>query len=226
MKDNCNSMNYLIKSLVSVLVLCVFLSCGDGKKYHDAKENTVLEAETNTLASILAFQEKLNQEFRDPKTSPLPDRYRKDFEALDFFAPDTTYTVWAKLTRTPDAVPFLMPTNTDRLSKELVYGTLTFTLKGKSYQLEVYQNEELLLEEGFEDYLFLPFTDATNGKETYGGGRYIDLRIPEADSIKIDFNMAYNPYCAYNKKYSCPLVPAVNALKVPVYAGVKAFLKE
>ena len=80
-------------------------------------------------------------------------------------------------------------------------------------------------EEGYEDYLFLPFTDKTNGEETYAGGRYIDLSIPEGDSITIDFNKAYNPYCAYNKKFSCPLVPSVNALDTKVLAGVKDFKK-
>jgi uncharacterized protein (DUF1684 family) len=80
-------------------------------------------------------------------------------------------------------------------------------------------------ESDYRDYLFLPFIDQTNGEETYGGGRYVDLRIPEGDTLIIDFNKAYNPYCAYNKKYSCPLVPAVNELKTSVTAGVKAFRK-
>jgi uncharacterized protein (DUF1684 family) len=79
------------------------------------------------------------------------------------------------------------------------------------------------LEEAYVDYLFLPFSDATNGNETYSGGRYIDLRIPTSDSVLIDFNKAYNPYCAYNPKYSCPIVPKQNRLPIPVRAGVKAF---
>jgi len=165
----------------------------------------------------------MNQEFKDPETSPLPDRYRKNFEGLDFFAPDTNYVVQAKLVRTPEAVPFLMPTTTERKSREVVYAIAHFVLHGEKYQLEIYQNPELILQEGYEDYLFLPFTDETNGKETYPGGRYIDLRIPKRDSMVIDFNRAYNPYCAYNKKYSCPIVPSVNALNVQILAGVKAF---
>ena len=80
-------------------------------------------------------------------------------------------------------------------------------------------------EEGYEDYLFLPFTDLTNGEETYGGGRYIDLSIPEGNTIQLDFNKAYNPYCTYNKKFSCPLVPSVNSIKTRVVAGVKDFKK-
>ena len=80
-------------------------------------------------------------------------------------------------------------------------------------------------EEGYEDYLFLPFLDDTNGEESYGGGRYIDCRIPEGDTIEIDFNKAYNPYCAYNENYSCPIVPRENYLAIEVKAGVKVFKK-
>ena len=89
--------------------------------------------------------------------------------------------------------------------------------------MTVCQSMELLEEEGYESYLCLPFLDETNGSETYGGGRYIDLNIPEGDSLELDFNRAYNPYCVYNKKYSCPLVPRQNYLKTKVRAGVKDF---
>src|SRR5690606_22205799 len=102
---------------------------------------------------------------------------------------------------------------------------LNFQLKGKEYQLNVYQGQDLMKEEGYEDYLFLPFIDDTNGEESYGGGRYIDLRIPEGDSMVIDFNSAYNPYCAYNEKYSCPIVPRENYVDTEVRAGVKAYKK-
>ncbi len=210
-----------------ILICLMFLftvvsSCGDGKKYHDEVAQKELPADS-TLASIITFQNDLNKEFSNPETSPLPDRFRKDFAGLDFFEPDTSFTVVAELSRTPEAIPFLMPTSTERMSEEVVYGLLTFELKGKKYQLEVYQNEELKSKDGYEDYLFLPFTDETNGRSTYEGGRYIDLNIPEEDRILIDFNKAYNPYCAYNKKYSCPLVPSQNHISTEIRAGVKAF---
>ncbi|WP_396638499.1 DUF1684 domain-containing protein [Maribacter sp. R77961] len=209
-----------------VIVLCVLIfSCKQGKRYHDEKEEVSITSKNDKLTAILEYQKKLNAEFKDPEVSPLADRHRKDFEGLDFFAPDTNYVVQAKFIRTPDALPFLMPTSTGTKSEEVVYAKVEFQLKGKTYALEVYQSPELILEEKYTDYLFLPFTDLTNGKETYGGGRYLDLRIPEGDMITIDFNKAYNPYCAYNKKYSCPLVPSVNNLKTRILAGVKAFDK-
>jgi len=125
--------------------------------------------------------------------------------------------------RTPEAAPFLMPTTTDRQNLEVVYGIAHFKLKEVDYTLEVYRSLDTTNTKIPKDYLFLPFLDNTNGIETYGGGRYIDLTIPEGDSIQIDFNKAYNPYCVYNKKYSCPIVPRTNSLDARILAGVKMF---
>ncbi|MCX2720532.1 DUF1684 domain-containing protein [Lentiprolixibacter aurantiacus] len=209
---------------VSVLIvfIVVMASCRDAKRYHDTVEDK-RQLTSEALKDIDEFQKKLNADFRNPEVSPLPDRYRKDFMGLEFFEPDTNFRVWARLEYTPEAIPFLMPTNTDRESEEQVFAIAHFTLEGRPFSLEIYQTLELLDDPGFEDYLFLPFLDATNGEETYSGGRYIDLRIPEGDSLLIDFNKAYNPYCVYNKSYSCPLVPRANTLDIPVRAGVKDF---
>lgn len=173
-----------------------------------------------------AFQKRLNAEFRDATKSPLTDKDRKGFKGLSFFEVDSSYVVTATLQRTPDSPWFLMKTTTDRESKERVYGVLKFQLKGEFYELKVYQGEELMGQEEYQDYLFLPFLDATNGTESYGGGRYIDLRIPEGDHLTIDFNTAYNPYCAYNEQYSCPIVPRYNYLDTEIRAGVKAYKKK
>jgi uncharacterized protein (DUF1684 family) len=208
---------------IAVLVLGMLVSCGQEKKYHDVKNDVASSVTSDKLADILLFQKELNAEFKDPETSPLADRFRINFETLDFFAPDTNYVVVAEFIRTPEALPFSMPTTTDRESTEVLYGIAKFTLNGKQQQLEIYQTPELITQEKYKDYLFLPFTDATNGEETYGGGRYLDLRIPKGNTIVLDFNKAYNPYCAYNKKFSCPLVPTVNRLKTEIRAGVKAF---
>lgn len=207
-------------------LICLFvctLGCADKRKYHDAKNSDIKADNSELVNEIILFQNKLNEEFQNPETSPLPDRYRKDFESLDFFQPDTSFRVIASLERTVDAIPFMMPTTTDRLSEEVVYGIAHFTLNGNKFSLEVYQNLELEETEGYEDYLFLPFLDNTNGEETYTGGRYLDLEIPEGNSIILDFNRAYNPYCAYNKKYSCPIVPKRNSLDTKIRAGVKSF---
>lgn len=172
-----------------------------------------------------AFQIALNKEYKDASTSPLKEKDLKKFKGLDFFRVDSSFVVKAKLIRTPDSSYFKMKTTTSRLATERVYAVLMFNLKGKECRLNVYQGKETITQEGYEDYLFLPFLDNTNGDTTYGGGRYIELRIPEGDEIYIDFNKAYNPYCAYNEKYSCPIVPRINYLDIEVKAGVKAFVK-
>lgn len=169
------------------------------------------------------FQRELNAEYKDASKSPLKNKDRKNFKGLDFFKFNAAYVVKARLERTPDSKWFNMRTTTSRVTKERVYGILRFELNGKQHRLNVYQGEETMQQEGMEDYLFLPFLDETNGFETYGGGRYLDLRIPAGDTIEIDFNTAYNPFCAYNEKYSCPIVPRENYLQTRIEAGVKAF---
>lgn len=169
------------------------------------------------------WQRQKNAVFKDASRSPLKPKDLKSFNGLDFFEVDSTFIVSATLQRTPNSEWFNMKTTDDRLSKERVYGILNFRLKNKNYTLSVYQGEENLQTEGYEDYLFLPFLDNTNGDSTYGGGRYIDLRIPEGDTIQLNFNEAYNPLCVYNEKYSCPLVPRNNYLNLKVTAGMKNF---
>lgn len=177
------------------------------------------------LLGETAFQKKMNSDFKDATTSPLKAKDLKAFKGLDFFKFDAGLVVEAQLKRTPDTPFFKMKTTTDRVSEERVFGVLSFDINGKTYELNVYQGKELMTTEGYEDYLFLPFLDETNGETTYGGGRYIDLRIPEGNTITIDFNTAYNPLCAYNEKYSCPIVPRQNYLKLKIEAGVKTFKK-
>ena len=178
-----------------------------------------------TLMSGREFQEEMNLKFKLDEDSPLKPRDRETFTALEFFPVDTAFIVTAKFVRTPSEVPFYMPTTTERLPEYVKYGELYFTLRGKDLKLNIYQNKELILQKEYDDYLFLPFTDLTNGVTTYGGGRYLDLRIPEGNLIQLDFNKAYNPYCAYNEKYSCPIPPAENDLSIEIEAGVKDYKK-
>jgi len=170
------------------------------------------------------FQLKLNADYKDASKSPLKEADRKTFKGLDFFKFDSAYVVKAEIKLTPDSQFFAMKTTTSRVSQERVYGILSFMLKGKQFKLNVYKAKEAA--EGYENYLFLPFLDHTNGGTSYGGGRYIDLQIPEGNTMVIDFNKAYNPYCAYNKKYSCPIVPRENYLDITIEAGLKKFNKK
>jgi len=97
---------------VSLFFFCLLMGCGQGKKYHDEEKEE--GGKSALVSAILEYQKEQNESFKDPETSPLPDKYRKDFEGLDFYEPDTSYIVKARFERTPDAEPFFMPTTTDR----------------------------------------------------------------------------------------------------------------
>lgn len=180
-------------------------------------------SQENSVETSAAFQQRMNAEFTDSLTSPLSKEDLANFKALDFFQIDEKFIVEAKFVLSRNQRAFKMKTSTERTPMYIKYGELHFTIEGKALQLSVYKNIELGLKPGFKDYLFLPFTDVTSGNETYGAGRYIDLKVPEGDTIIIDFNKAYNPYCAYDYKYSCPKVPSENDLEIAIRAGVKNF---
>ena len=175
------------------------------------------------MNNIKMHRYDLNIEFSDKKTTPLTKKDFKKFSSLDFFPIDSNYHIEAKFELNKNPKLFEMPTTTDRLPIYKTYGVATFNYNGEKYQLQVYQNQELILKPGYKDHLFIPFMDKTNGNESYGGGRYLDLENPKDDTIILDFNKAYNPYCAYNYKYSCPIPPLENHLDISIKAGVKAF---
>nr|WP_294777997.1 DUF1684 domain-containing protein [uncultured Flavobacterium sp.] len=177
----------------------------------------------NAQETSKEFQDTLNKEYSNREESPLTEEDFKVFKGLDFFPINEKFIVEAQFTRTPNEKVFKMKTSTTRLPEYVKYGELSFSIDGKAFKLNLYQNIDLTKKEGYEDYLFLPFSDLTCGKESYIGGRYIDMRIPKGDKVTIDFNKAYNPYCAYNHKYSCPIVPLENDLAVEILAGVKKF---
>ena len=175
------------------------------------------------VSAVAKFQKELNAEYADAKTSPLTAEDLAVFKTLDFYPANETFFVVAKLVRTQKEQPFEMETSTDRKPLYVKYGELYFTISGRDFKLNVYKNIELSKKKEYKDYLFLPFSDLTSGAESYIGGKYIDLRIPKGNTIVFDFNRSYNPYCAYNSKYSCPKVPLENDLDIEIKAGVKKF---
>lgn len=172
--------------------------------------------------SAQKFQDELDMEFGDNETSPLTMEDYVKFEALPFFEIDTNYVVTAQLELTPDDSVITLATSTERLAKYRRYAIARFKLNGSEHQLNVYESMRLKNNPKYQNYLFLPYKDHTNGDETYGGGRYIELEKNDSMEMVIDFNRSFNPYCAYNDKYSCPVVPQENSLETKVEAGVKA----
>jgi uncharacterized protein (DUF1684 family) len=202
------------RPIIVFFCISLFLSCSNKKTSYENE--------------IKLFQYELNTQYSDIEESPLTEEDLKTFKALDFFPIDKNYKVEAEFELTPDTPIFEMPTTTERLPLYRKYGIAKFTLNGKRLELSLYQSQNLMTSLEFENYLFLPFNDTSNGKTTYGGGRFIDLEIPEKGSktIIIDFNKAYNPYCAYNHKYSCPIPPAENNLSIEIPVGVKDYNKQ
>lgn len=180
-------------------------------------------AQSDPVKEITDHRKKQESEMRDRKKSPLEKKDRKQFKGLNYYPIDLAYRVNVKFMKTADPVLFKMKTTTTRLPDYSKYGEVSFTLQGTEYKLEVYQSPDIMKRPGYEDYLFIPFTDETNGKETYDVGRYLEFRIPTSDEIVLDFNQCYNPYCSYGQGYSCPIPPEANRLPIEVKAGEKKY---
>jgi len=168
------------------------------------------------------YWSKIDSAFRDTLHSPLPKEARSGFTALERFTTDPSFRVKASFTLHEGPV-FGMKTTSQREPQYQSIGTLRFVVEGKEEQLTVYRNIDLSRLPDYVHYLFVPFTDLTNGDSTYGGGRYIDLEGPLGREVELDFNRAYNPYCAYGGAYSCPIPPLENHVEVAVRAGVLKF---
>jgi hypothetical protein len=196
--------------VVLVIIITVLSSCKEQKRY---------------IPNLTEFQKELNSSFKDVTKSPLSKNDRQDFISLDFFDFDSSYVVKAVLIPYIKDSIFEIKTNTDRMHSYNKYGKIKFNLNDTYFELNVYEDQELTNEQINIDELFLPFYDNTNGITTYSGGRYIDLKFSKDSIIFIDFNKAYNPYCVYNYKFSCPIVPSENYLELDIRAGVKDFKK-
>ena len=199
-----------MRILLSIVIIFSF-SCREEKRYQDI--------------NLTEYQRQVNNYFKDASVSPLKPKDLKNFQGLDFFEFDSIYVVKAKIEETKESLPFKMKTTTDIPADVRKYADLFFQISDKEFELSVYENLEYEGVEGYENYLFLPFSDETNENETYGGGRYLDLFLNGTDSIIIDFNKAYNPKCVYDENFSCPLVPRNNFLSTRIEAGIKNFIK-
>ena len=195
--------------VVLIIIYTVLLSCKEQKRY---------------IPNLTEFQKELNASFKDVTKSPLAKNDRQNFVSLDFFDFDSSYVVKAVLIPSSKDSIFNMKTNTDRMHSYNKYGKIKFKLYENYFELSVYKDNELVTDQT-DDELFLPFYDNTNGITTYSGGRYIDLKFSNDSIISIDFNKAYNPYCVYNYKFSCPIVPSENYISSEIKAGVKDYNK-
>ncbi|HEX8656780.1 MAG TPA: DUF1684 domain-containing protein [Hymenobacter sp.] len=192
-------------ALIGIIIYCLNGTRADSSAY---------------VAQLRKARSDKNRAFRQSEDSPLTPAQKAVFDSLKYYPADLAFVPHADVTRndTPDTT--LLQTSDNKAEKYLNWGLVKFTLNNSPQQLRLY-----LKADGRDSTLFIPFTDLTNGHETYGGGRYLDAPVPalNAAEIELDFNQAYNPYCAYNNEYSCPVPPAENRLQVAITAGEKSF---
>lgn len=176
------------------------------------------ETEIQYKERITKEREDKKQFMRSSRESPFKNR---KFEGLKYFEPDVSYKIMARFTPAEVEDVVMLPTSDNKQMKYRKYGYADFELHGENNRLLI-----LELADGSEDEgnLFIPFGDATSADQTYGAGRYLDIEHkPKEVVVLLDFNTAYNPYCAYNEEFSCPLPPRENLLLVPIQAGEKTY---
>ena len=150
-----------------------------------------------------------------------------DKQKMKFYPVQQQYRISAIFEKKENSKWFWMNTSGNTKQQYRVYGIIRFNVHDTTVALHIYQSRSLMSSEKYKEHLFIPFTDLTSGRETYGGGRYIDLNIDDIinNAYMIDFNKAYNPYCAYTTGYNCPIPPIENDLSVAIKAGEMNYMK-
>ncbi len=153
--------------------------------------------------------------------SPITLEYQEKFKGLDYYPPDPEYRFELEAFKHQDKRNIQIEDTKGNIRDFIRWGELRFEIKGQDCVLQAYKSDI------YDEQFFIPFRDLTSGKETYGAGRYMELQPYEHKSEQgmwiLDFNKAYNPWCAYSKDYACPFTPPENWLKVPIYAGEKNY---
>lgn len=168
------------------------------------------------MSALDEFRAEKDRFFGHHPSSPLTSRQRRDFQGLAYYPEDPALRLELPVERFREPQTVRMVTSTGDEATYRRWGRIGFTVVGQRAELTLYQDEE-------RGELFLPFVDATGGMETYGAGRYLEPQPLDNGRVLADFNYAYNPYCAYNPRWSCPIPPAENRLQVPIRAGERDF---
>lgn len=205
-------MNYFLKAIKLYTVILIFISCKAEKNESEIK----IINDQSYFSSVEKFRMSTNS-FFESQDSPLEDSMKTNFIGLQYFSIDTVFRIPALYETIKDGEIFKIAVSGSSGDNYQTVGKLHFNLSGKHLTLEIYENQTLKASEN--PYFFIPFSDNTNGKETYGGGRYLDFTPPATENMILDFNMAYQPYCAYNHAYSCPIPTTANKLNIEIRAG-------
>jgi len=171
--------------------------------------------------SVLEARRRKDLQYKQERDSPIPDKDRERFQGLAYFPVDPAFRFQVQLHRHARPQRIRLGTNTGEMRDALRYGYVEIEVDGRLCRLQAYRTEDS--QSAGRPFLFIPFRDATSGRESYGGGRYLDLEENTTGLYDLDFNLAYNPLCAYGKDYSCPVPPEENRLPVAIRAGEKAY---
>lgn len=210
-------MPLLRSSLLCLVLVLLLASCASKRKELSGGAQATDSSDLYTLEVTKDRKVKDLELLRDEK-SPLNASDKDLFQGLEYFPVDKRFAFASVLERFPKPEPAVIATSKNRPRSMLCIGLLPFTWEGKTHRLRVYTSTDA--EEARE--WFIPFTDATSGTDTYGAGRFLDITAA-TDSVFLDFNYAYNPYCAYSDRYDCPVPPKENALPVAIRAGEKNY---
>lgn len=198
-----------MKSLFTFIFICIGFS---------------ISAQVNFKRQIAEHRTQYKADFKKEDYSPFfnnPEYLKK----MKFYPPKEAYSIPGRIELTPEAKPFELATYSGMTKPFRQYAWVIFTLEGVEKKLAVYQSLNTIKIPGYQDYLFLPFKDVTSGSKTYGGGRYLDFKSSDIREgiLHLDFNKAYNPYCAYSDGYNCPIPPVENHMDLAIKAGEKMY---
>ncbi len=208
-------MSYLHTTLTALFAFFL-ISCGTTSK---------VASNTDYPSEIAEFRKAKKQEFRESDHAPLKGA---ELDKMRFYKANESFRVTAKVELIPPGESITINTSSGEERNYIEYARLTFELDSQPHTMILHTSKSFAAIPKYKDLLFFMFTDETNGEETYGGGRYIDLSKTDIKdgTIVLDFNKAYHPYCHYSAGYSCPIPPADNHISVPVKAGEKNYAGE
>ncbi len=213
-----------MKKVIAALMICGTFAACNQQGETAGKEARATEAKNpivgNTVTDAAKYQKELRAFYENPETTPLSPEDQKNFKGITFFPMKEKYVVSAQYTPVENGKVIDFPTSAKKIKQYRELGTAAFTIDDKPQVLTLYVPAEAI--SGAEDLVFVPFRDATSGMTSYGAGRYLELSMQDLAKapLTLDFNRAYNPYCAYSGDYNCPIPPENNTLSVKIEAGV------
>ena len=212
-----HSYSFLTLLISCCIVLSSCTSCGSSED--DDEKLSDVPANANEVEKMRAEKDK---QFKYDKNSPIPEKDRKSFGGLSYFPYDDKYNVIASLEIDAAHDTLRMPASGGDVRVMIRVGTFLFSIGDDEtvYKLSGYRTAD-----NSSHLILIPFKDKTTGNATYDAGRYVEFEDKGSEEYNIDFNTAYNPYCAYNDNFSCLLPPAQNVLSVPISAGEKKYGK-